>query len=199
MHCRLVAMSIVVLFVAPATPAGAQTPNALADFDCARAGLRVGHGGRGLDLQASVDSPRFGSFVRFRADVGHGRWLGINGGQFEPRVTRFAASALFYFARRDVPEFPAYIGVGIGAFLPHDVCSVPSAVVALHRPLRADAPVRRRPVGASRFRSLRYAGSKVAVTGRVAGRFPGRESRNRAEPILRCLWIQTDALRAACG
>jgi hypothetical protein len=34
-------------------------------------------------------------------------------------VTRVAASALFYFAPRERPEFPAYVGVGIGAFVPH--------------------------------------------------------------------------------
>ena len=34
-------------------------------------------------------------------------------------VTRVAASALFYFAPPHQPEFPAYVGVGIGAFVPH--------------------------------------------------------------------------------
>ena len=64
----------------------------LLNYDSARAGLRVGYGGHGLDLQASVDSPRFGSLVRIRADVGHGHWVGINGEEFTPRVTRVAAS-----------------------------------------------------------------------------------------------------------
>ena len=119
MHRRLAAIAIVILFVTPAAPARAQTIT-LANYDAARAGLRVGYGGHGLDLQASVDSPRFGSLVRFRADVGHGAWVGINNEEFAPTVTRIAASALFYFAPRDLPEFPAYVGVGIGAFVPHD-------------------------------------------------------------------------------
>ena len=118
MHHRLAAIAIVILFITPAAPASAQTI-ALADYDAARAGLRVGHGGRGLDLQASVDSPRFLSLVRFRADIGHGHWLGINSNGDEPRVTRAAASALFYFAPSYRPEFPAYVGVGIGAYVPH--------------------------------------------------------------------------------
>jgi len=118
MHRTLAAIAIGVLLVAPAPPARAQTI-ALADHDAARAGLRVGYGGRGLDLQASVDSRRFASLVRFRADVGHGHWLGINNEENAPMVTRVAASALFYFAPPYQPEFPAYVGVGIGAFVPH--------------------------------------------------------------------------------
>jgi hypothetical protein len=34
-------------------------------------------------------------------------------------VTRVAAAALFYFAPRHQPEFPAYVGMGVGAFIPH--------------------------------------------------------------------------------
>lgn len=118
MHRTLFAIAIGILFVTPAAPARAQTI-ALANYDGARAGLRVGYGGRGLDLQTSVDSRRFLSLVRFRADVGHGHWLGINAEEFAPRVTRVAASALFYFAPRHQPDFPAYVGLGIGAFVPH--------------------------------------------------------------------------------
>lgn len=118
MHRTLVAIAFGILFVPPAAPARAQTI-ALVNYDGARAGLRVGYGGRGLDLQTSVDSRRFLSLVRFRADVGHGHWVGINGEEFTPTVTRVAASALFYFAPRERPEFPAYVGVGIGAFVPH--------------------------------------------------------------------------------
>ena len=119
MHRTLVAIAIGILFVAPAAPARAQTIVALDDYDTARAGLRVGYGGHGLDFQASVDSRRFVSLVRFRADVGHGHWLGINAEEFAPRVTRVAASALFYFAPRHQPELPAYVGAGIAAFVPH--------------------------------------------------------------------------------
>ena len=119
LHRSLASIAIVILFVAPAAPASAQTTVTLVDYDTARAGLRVGYGGRGLDLQASIDSRRFGSLVRVRADIGHGHWLGIHGEAFAPRVTRVAASALFYFAPRDRPEFPAYVGVGLGAFVPH--------------------------------------------------------------------------------
>ena len=119
MQRTLTAIAIGILFVAPAASASAQTI-ALVNYDAARAGLRIGYGGHGLDLQASVDSRRFVSLVRFRADVGHGHWLGINNEENETRVTRLAASALFYFAPHYRPEFPAYLGVGIGAFVPHD-------------------------------------------------------------------------------
>jgi hypothetical protein len=117
MHRTLAAIAIAILFVAPAADASAQAI-ALQDYDTARAGLRVGYGGRGLDLQASVDSRRFVSLVRFRADGGHGHWLGINAEEFAPRVTRVGASALFYFAPAHQPELPAYVGVGIAAFVP---------------------------------------------------------------------------------
>ena len=123
MHRSLAAIAIVILFITPASSARAQTIT-LRDYDTPRAGLRVGYGGHGLDFQASLDSPRFASLVRFRADVGHGQWLGINSEGNEPRVTRVAASALFYFSpshhgRPGRPDFPAYVGVGIGAFVPH--------------------------------------------------------------------------------
>ena len=119
MHRTLAAFTIGILFVVSAAPASAQTIT-LVDYDAARAGLRIGKGGRGPDLQASVDSPRFLSFVRFRADVGHGAWLGINKEELRPKVTRVAASALFYFAPRHAPELPAYVGVGVGVFVPHN-------------------------------------------------------------------------------
>ena len=64
MHPTLSAIAIGVLFVAPNAPARAQTIVALTDYDTARAGLRVGCGGHGLDLQASVDSRRFASLIR---------------------------------------------------------------------------------------------------------------------------------------
>ena len=120
MHRTLATIAIGILFVAPAAPAKAQAIVTQPDYGAARAGLRVGYGGHGLDLQASVDSPRFGSLVRFRADIGHGAWLGINNEEFAPTVTRVAASVLFYFAPRHLPEFPAYVGAGVGAFVPHD-------------------------------------------------------------------------------
>jgi len=120
MHRTLAAIAIAILIAAIAAPAGAQTIVPLPDYDAARAGLRVGvgHGGR-LDLQASVDSPRFVSLVRFRADVGHGHWVGINNERFAPRVTRFAASGQLYFWRRGRPASSSYVGVGIAAFVPH--------------------------------------------------------------------------------
>ena len=119
MHRSLAAIAIVILFAARAAPARAQTIVGPPDYDVARAGLRVGYGGSGVDLQASVDSPRFLNLVRFRADAGHGHWVGINSERNDPRVTRVATAALFYFAPSHRPEFPAYLGAGIGAFFPH--------------------------------------------------------------------------------
>ena len=117
MRCINIAIRVLAIIVLTNATLAAQTISTI-DVDAARAGVRVGYGGRGLDLDVSVDSRRFASLVRLRADVGHGAWVGINGLGNEPPVTRLAASALLYFAPRDMPELPAYVGVGIGAFLP---------------------------------------------------------------------------------
>ena len=44
-HRSLAPIAIVILFVAPAAPARAQTTVTLLDYDAPRAGLRVGYGG----------------------------------------------------------------------------------------------------------------------------------------------------------
>lgn len=118
MRCIVVPIRILAILVVITAPAAAQTIS-IVDPDSARAGVRVGYGGHGIDLDASVDSRRFAGLVRFRADVGHGAWVGINSEGNEPPVTRLAAAALLYFAPRDRPGLPAYVGIGIGAFLPH--------------------------------------------------------------------------------
>jgi hypothetical protein len=79
MHRTPTAIAIIILIVATAGSAAAQTIVPLPDYDAARAGLRVGYGGRGLDLQASVDSSRFVSLVR----------VGV--GAFVPHGDDFAA------------------------------------------------------------------------------------------------------------
>jgi hypothetical protein len=111
----------VIVMTATAAPLAAQTITA-PGIESARVGIKPGYGGRGLDFDLSVDSARLAAF-RFRADVGHGHWVGINSNGNEPRVTRFAASALLFMAPRvhgrSRPEFPTYLGVGIGAYVPH--------------------------------------------------------------------------------
>ena len=112
MRCIDVPVRILAIVVILTSPAAAQSIS-IVDHDSARAGVRVGYGGHGVDLDVSVDSRRFARLVRFRGDVGHGAWLGINSEGNEPTVTRLAASALLYVTPRDMPEFPAYIGIGI--------------------------------------------------------------------------------------
>jgi hypothetical protein len=118
MRCIRILLGICALLSLTRATAAAQTIT-LSDPDAARAAVRVGYGGRGPDLDVSIDSPRIAGLFRFRGDIGHGHWLGINGNRDEPRVTRVAASALLFVAPRHAPDLPWFIGIGIGAFVPH--------------------------------------------------------------------------------
>ena len=110
--------AIVTLISATAGTSAAETITTH-NTDTARANVRVGYGGRGVDLDLSIDSPRLAHLVRFRAGVGHGHWVGINSAGNEPAVTRLAISALFFIPTRDVrPILEPYVGIGIGAFVP---------------------------------------------------------------------------------
>jgi hypothetical protein len=91
------------------------------DTTAARAGGRVGYGGKGIDWDLAIDSPRFMDAIRFRADVGHGHWAGINSNGGEPHVTRVAGAALVFIRNPEDPTVPllAYVGIGVAAYLPH--------------------------------------------------------------------------------
>ena len=108
----------VALIGAMSATASAQTLIVHHDDD-ARVTARIGYGGQGVDVAAAIDSRRFGESIRFRGDLGHGTWQGINSRGDEPRVTRVGASALLFFPRPAYTELEAYGGVGIGAYLPH--------------------------------------------------------------------------------
>jgi hypothetical protein len=103
-----------------ASSAAAQTIT-LDDERAARAGVRVGYGGKGVDWDLAIDSPRFANLIRFRADVGHGSWAGINSAGGEPDVTRVAGAALLVIRPPDDPRpvILSYVGIGIAAYVPH--------------------------------------------------------------------------------
>jgi len=110
-----------VIVTACAAASSAQTIT-LEDTSAARAGFRIGYGGRGPDLAASFDSPRYADVVRFRAEVGVGRWTdwfeSYPPAGDDPSVMRIAGAALLFFRRPDLPNLRPYVGLGISANLP---------------------------------------------------------------------------------
>ena len=111
---------LIAILALAASPAAAQTIT-LEDTTNARAGVRVGYPGKGVDWDLSIDSPRFMDAIRFRADIGHGHWSGINSNGDEPHVTRVAGAALLFIRPPDDPRTPllGYVGIGFAAFVPH--------------------------------------------------------------------------------
>lgn len=112
---------IVVLIVATAVPATAQIMTI--DADAARAAFRIGFGGRGLDVEGSIDSPLLLGIFRLRGSVGEGRWVGL--GELpppagaSPRVLRAGASALVFIPKGPLaPGISTYFGLGVGAYAP---------------------------------------------------------------------------------
>jgi hypothetical protein len=106
--------------LALAAPCVAQTIT-LINPDGARAGVKVGYGGRGPDVSASIDSPQFGG-LRMRLDAGIGRWVGMDSqpppAGTNPVVGRVAAMAILTW--RPYPEnFRPMIGLGYAAYVPH--------------------------------------------------------------------------------
>jgi hypothetical protein len=105
-----------------AVTSSAQTMTA-ANFGAARAGVRLGYGGRGIDWETSIDSPLLAGIGRFRADVGLGRWVGI--GEVPPPVgdapwiTRVAGTAILFMPLADLPpDVRPYIGLGVAGYVP---------------------------------------------------------------------------------
>lgn len=104
----------------------AETPTAqtlsIDDITAARAGIRLGYGGRGIDGEVSIDSPLLAGIGRFRADVGFGRWVGLGevpppaGGS--PWVTRLDATAILFLPSVNAPDLRSYIGLGVSAYVP---------------------------------------------------------------------------------
>jgi hypothetical protein len=67
----------IALTSAMGTSAAAQTTITIDDPDAARASIKASYGGHGIDWAASLDGPLLAEFVRFRADIGYGRWVGL--------------------------------------------------------------------------------------------------------------------------
>ncbi len=97
----------------------------------ARAGFKTSYGGRGVDWETSVESPRFGDLVRLRAALGQGRWVGwsesLPPGGGDPVVTRVAGAVVFAWQpqpryrgrhRSPVIDLRPYVGVGYAAYVP---------------------------------------------------------------------------------
>ena len=81
--------AILIVLLASSVPGEAQR---LPDADGARWGVNLGHGGHGMDLGASIDSPRFGDLA-VRAALNHARWAEFENGPApdDPRVGRVSA------------------------------------------------------------------------------------------------------------
>src|SRR5262245_13101819 len=94
------------------------------DVHAARIGGRVGFGGRGIDLESSVDSPLLAEIFRFRGSLGIGRWVGMGEvpppAGSSPVVTRISGAALLFIPSRDLPNVRSYGGIGISSNFPHD-------------------------------------------------------------------------------
>jgi len=94
------------------------------DLNAARAGVRVGYGGKGIDWQTSIDSPLLAGIGRFRADVGVGHWVGVMSdipapAGRSPWVTRLGGSAILFLPHADTPTIRPYLGLGVAAYMPH--------------------------------------------------------------------------------
>jgi len=105
------------------TPSWAQTIT-IDDLNAARAGVRIGYGGRGIDWQTAIDSPLVAGIGRVRADIGFGHWVGVVGeipppAGSSPWVTRLGGTAILFLPHADTPHIRTYIGLGVAAFLPH--------------------------------------------------------------------------------
>jgi hypothetical protein len=111
---RLLSAAVTLTCVTAAS-AAAQTIT-LHDNSAARAGLRVGYGGHGVDWDTSIDSPLLADLVRFRGSVGHGRWDSEFDSYADPVVTRLGASALIFIRSRY--DLRPYVGLGLSAYVP---------------------------------------------------------------------------------
>lgn len=98
LHIRTLATPAIILVMASVTLSAQSLM--VGDEEGARVTAQIGHGGNGLDVAAALDSPAICHLIRFRADVGHGAWDGINSRGGEPPVTRATGSALFFFGLR---------------------------------------------------------------------------------------------------
>ena len=120
--CLIRVLTAFLIVIAVAAPMSAQSSITLEDTSAARVGVRIGYGGRGPDLAASFDSPRYADVVRFRADLGVGRWTdwfeSYPPAGNDPSVMRMAGAALLFFRRPDLPNLRPYIGVGLSYNLP---------------------------------------------------------------------------------
>jgi hypothetical protein len=122
---RRIEILTVALFVATAAPAAAQVVTMI-DRDSARAAFRVGFGGRGIDVDGSIDSPLLAGAFRVRGSVGQGRWVGLGEvpppAGASPRVVRAAASALLFIPMGLASEgISSYVGIGVAAYFPRGV------------------------------------------------------------------------------
>ena len=96
----------------------------------ARASVKVGYGGHGPDLDASVESPLVLNFIRVRGSIGQGNWVGMAETHppagSDPSVTRLAGALMItghLTARGRPPEDYVrwYVGAGITALVPRGV------------------------------------------------------------------------------
>jgi|AAFX01.2.fsa_nt_gi hypothetical protein len=118
---EMLTVVVIALIVTAAAPAAAQIT--MINADAARAAFRVGFGGRGIDLDGSIDSPLLAGIVRVRGSVGQGRWVGLGEvpppAGASPRVVRAAASALLFIPMSPGSDaISSYVGLGVAAYSP---------------------------------------------------------------------------------
>jgi hypothetical protein len=123
-----VLVASIALAGAPAATAAAQTVTVY-KTDSARASVKVGYGGHGIDWETSVDSPMILDLVRIRGGIARGNWVGWDTtfppAGSDPTVTRVAASVIIGGRFPPAHGLPSpdyvrwYFGAGIAAYVPH--------------------------------------------------------------------------------
>jgi hypothetical protein len=119
---RILIPTLTISLIATTAAISAAQTITVFDDSGARAGLKVGYGGHGIDWETSSDSRSFADFVRVRGFLGHGQWVdwdSANAG----RVTRAGAAVILMRPRLGPVDVRGYVGLGIAAYLPQRVDS----------------------------------------------------------------------------
>jgi hypothetical protein len=119
---RILVPALTISLIATTAAISAAQTITVFDNSGARAGLKVGHGGHGIDWETSIDSRSFVDFVRVRGFLGHGQWVDWDSAD-AGRVTRAGAAVILMRPRLGLEDVRGYVGLGIAAYLPHRVDS----------------------------------------------------------------------------
>jgi hypothetical protein len=117
---RMLVLTLTISLIATTAAIFAAQTITVYDNSGARAGLKVGYGGHGIDWETSIDSRSFADFVRFRGFLGHGQWVDWDSAVVG-RITRAGAAVILMRPRIGPEDVRGYVGLGISAYLPHRV------------------------------------------------------------------------------